>query len=456
MSVPVNGNVTVNFASTSSQGTAPITGYLWKSNGTQICGNSSTCSYNFGTASNQITLTVTDSNGKTSTATGQVNLTFTTTGPTAHFTMLAQGKTATDGQTLTLSVPVNGNVTVAFNSTTVQGSAPITNYIWKSNGTQICGNSSTCSYNFGTASNQITLTVTDSNGKTSTATGQLNLTFTSTGPTAHFMMSAQGKTATDGQTLTLSVPVNGNVTVAFSSTSVQGSAAITGYVWRSNGTQICGNSSTCSYNFGTASNQITLIVTDSNGLSSTATGQLNLTFYSTLSAICTIVPNPITLGTGATVYAQATGGISPYRYIINGFDMGSVSSQLVMPSSLGTFTVPVTIFDSLSQQASSSCSAQVVSGTPYVTGFSYSPNPAKATQVVSLNIYGGNFVSGSTQVWFVGPGCSAPGCQTNAVNVVSAAYISAQAVLNITGTYTVNIRNGSGSWVQAGTVTVVQ
>ncbi len=91
-----------------------------------------------------------------------------------------------------------------------------------------------------------------------------------------------------------------------------------------------------------------------------------------------------------------------------------------------------------------------------MTGFSYSPNPAKATQVVSLNIYGGNFVSGSTQVWFVGPGCSAPGCQTNAVNVVSAAYISAQAVLNITGTYTVNIRNGSGSWVQAGTVTVVQ
>jgi hypothetical protein len=90
-------------------------------------------------------------------------------------------------------------------------------------------------------------------------------------PTAHFTMSAQGKTATDGQTLTLSVPVNGNVTVAFASTSVKGSAAITSYVWRSNGTQICGNSSTCSYNFGTASNKITLTVTDSNGLNSIAT-----------------------------------------------------------------------------------------------------------------------------------------------------------------------------------------
>ena len=89
-------------------------------------------------------------------------------------------------------------------------------------------------------------------------------------PTAHFTMSAQGKTATDGQTLTLSVPVNGNVTVAFAS-SVKANAAITSYVWRSNGTQICGNSSTCSYNFGSASNTITLTVTDSNGLNSIAT-----------------------------------------------------------------------------------------------------------------------------------------------------------------------------------------
>jgi len=108
--------------------------------------------------------------------------------------------------------------------------------------------------------------------------GQVNLTFQSSGPTAHFNMSAQNKTATDGQTLSLTVPVNGNVTVSFGSTSVQGSAAITNYVWKSNGTQICSNSSTCSFNFGRPVNTITLTVTDSNGLSSTATGQVNLTF----------------------------------------------------------------------------------------------------------------------------------------------------------------------------------
>lgn len=176
----------------------------------------------------------------------------------------------------------------------------------------------------------------------------------------------------------------------------------------------------------------------------------------TLSASCRIQPNPITLGQGGTVYVSASGGLAPYRYVINGFDMGTTSSQLVMPTAIGVFTVPITVFDSQNRQASNSCSAQVVAANPYVTGFSYTPNPARAAQVVTLNIYGGNFSAGSTQVWFVGPGCSSPGCQTNAVSVGSAAYINAQAVLNTPGNYVVNIRNGSGSWVQAGTITVVQ
>lgn len=193
-------------------------------------------------------------------------------------------------------------------------------------------------------------------------------------PAAHFSMSAQGKSANDGGTLNLSVPVNGNVTVGFSSTSAQGSWPITKYVWKSNGTQICSNSSTCNYNFGTAGNTITLTVTDSSGRSSTATGQVNLSFFSV---------------------------------------------------------------------------------NPSVSRFSYSPNPAKATRVVSLDIYGSSF-SSNTQVWFVGPGCGSPGCQTFAVNVPNSGYIAAQAVLNLTGTYTVNIRNGSGAWVRAGTITVVR
>jgi hypothetical protein len=94
--------------------------------------------------------------------------------------------------------------------------------------------------------------------------------------------------------------------------------------------------------------------------------------------------------------------------------------------------------------------------TPFFTGLGYTPNPAKAAQVVTLAFYGGNFISGTTQVWFVGPGCPGQGCQTNAVSVVSSAYMSAQAVLNSPGSYTVSVRNGSGSWVNAGTLSVVR
>src|SRR5437016_13278822 len=107
-----------------------------------------------------------------------------------------------------------------------------------------------CSFTFGTASNAISLTVTDSNGLTSTATGQVNLSFQS-GPTAHVSMSAQGQSANDSGTLNLSVAINGSVTVSFASTSSQGSATITNYVWKSNGTQICSNSLTCNFTFGT-------------------------------------------------------------------------------------------------------------------------------------------------------------------------------------------------------------
>jgi hypothetical protein len=361
LSVPVNGNVTVSFSSTSTQGSAPITSYVWKSNGTQICSNSSTCNFNFGTASNTITLTVTDSNGLSSTATGQVSLNFIS-GPTAHFSMSGQGQTANDGGTLSLSVPVNGSVTVNFTSTSSQGSASITNYVWKSNGTQICSNSSTCSFTFGTASNTITLTVTDSNGQSSTATGQVNLSFQS-GPTAHFSMSAQGRTANDGSTLSLSVPVNGNVTVSFNSTSSQGSAPITSYVWRSNGTQICSNSSTCSFNFGTASNTITLTVTDSNGLSSTATGQVNLSFITGPTAHFSMTAQGKTANDGGTLSlsvpvngsvtvnftstsSQGTAPITNYVWKSNGTQICTNSSTCSFTFGTAGNTITLTVTDS--------------------------------------------------------------------------------------------------------------
>jgi len=76
----------------------------------------------------------------------------------------------------------------------------------------------------GTPSNTITLTVTDSNSSTSTATGQVNITTRRT--TAHFSMSGAGRAERRADP-DLQPAVNGSVSMTFTSTSTQGSAAIT-------------------------------------------------------------------------------------------------------------------------------------------------------------------------------------------------------------------------------------
>jgi len=128
------------------------------------------------------TITVTATNGSI-TKSASVKLTVidnaTSAAPTARFSMTAQGQTKADGQTLALTVPVNGSVMVVFdgNSSTASNQTRITNWVWKSNGTQICGNSPSCAYEFGTPSNTITLSVTDNNMQSATATGLVTLSF---------------------------------------------------------------------------------------------------------------------------------------------------------------------------------------------------------------------------------------------------------------------------------------
>lgn len=279
-------------------------------------------------------------------------------GSAAHFAMSAQNKTANDGGTLSLSVPVNGNVTVGFDgsSTIVANGATITSWIWKSNGTQICSNSSSCSFNFGTASNTITLTVVDSNGKSSTATGTVALSFQQVqGLTAHFSMSAQGKSATDGGTLSLSVPVNGNVTVSFDGTPTTNASGVTiaSWAWKSNGAPMCSNASSCSFNFGTASNTITLTVTDNDGQSSTATGTVMVTVDSStpkgFTTSADTSPRTIAQGqsTSLVLTVQSQGGFNQQVDVFGiGLPSGSTASwtqEHVTPPANGTVTTTLTI-----------------------------------------------------------------------------------------------------------------
>lgn len=145
------------------------------SNGSAVCLNLPNCSLLLSAASNKTTSAVTDIVRQSSTATSEVSVTFQR-GPTAHLSMTGQGQFRTDGQTLALTAPKDGGAMVDLISTSTHGGGGITTYVWKSNGTPICSNSPNCSLPFRTASNTITLTVTDSDGQSSTATGQVNVT----------------------------------------------------------------------------------------------------------------------------------------------------------------------------------------------------------------------------------------------------------------------------------------
>jgi hypothetical protein len=181
--------------------------------------------------------------------------------------------------------------------------------------------------------------------------------------------------------------------------------------------------------------------------------------YSTVQKVATPSISPGSMSSQSSVRATistATSGAT-IRYTTNGADPTSNSSVYSSPLSFtSTVTLKARAFKNGMTASNVATASYSILPNPAVTRFRYSPNPARVTRVVTLTIDGRNFRAGSTQVWFVGPGCSGSGCQTNAVNVRNSGAMTAQAVLNRTGSYTVKIRNGGGTWVNAGTVRVVQ
>ena len=87
--VAPNGSITVGLDGSGSKPApgAVITTWVWQSNGVTLSCVSASCSITLQAPSNTITLTVTDSTGQTSSATGQINLTITQT--PGNFTIVA-------------------------------------------------------------------------------------------------------------------------------------------------------------------------------------------------------------------------------------------------------------------------------------------------------------------------------------------------------------------------------
>ena len=277
--VPVNGNVLMNFDSSSSTaGTGSIVSVEWLSNGTVIS-TKQAFSLPFGTPSNTITLKVTNSAGLSATATATIIVqTSSPTSPQAVMSLSGNGQVGSNGSILIYTVPVNGNVLMNFDSSSsTAGTGSIVSVEWLSNGTVI-STKQAFSLPFGTPSNTITLKVTNSAGLSATATATVIVqTSSPTSPQAVMSLSGNGQVGGNGSTLVYKVPVNGNVTVNFdSSSSTAGTGSIVSVEWLSNGTVIS-TKQAFSLPFGTPSNTITLKVTNSAGLTATATATVLIT-----------------------------------------------------------------------------------------------------------------------------------------------------------------------------------
>jgi hypothetical protein len=167
-------------------------------------------------------------------------------------------------------------------------------------------------------------------------------------------MSAQGHVVNDGQTLSLTLPAGQTAQVVLTNTSTQGSAAIASYTWKSNGTQVCGNSLTCNVSLTTPTNTVSLAVTDNNALTSTASGLVSITFQgpniqAPNNGIPTLtVGNPIVSGINNNFQAQ--GGTPPYTWSATGLPpgvgIGTSSGGLTgTPTQAGSFNVILTVKD---------------------------------------------------------------------------------------------------------------
>jgi hypothetical protein len=383
------------------------------------------------------------------------------TGPTSHFTMSAAGQTSTDGRTLNLTVSTNGNVAVSFDSTSIQGSTAIVHWLWKSNGTQICNDSPTCNVNFGTASNTITLIVTDANGLNSTATGQINLSFTSgQGPTT----TGISPPAVAGSTNSFSLTINGN----------NFDPSVSLIVVTGPGCSPC-----------TVPNNVLTTKTSSQIIGPVTI--FNAGSYSI--AIQNGLGGPISNGQTLTVSAPATSSISPtsvtaspnsFSLTINGnnFDpSGAIivvtgpgcspctvpnnvlttrtSTQIVGPVTINNAAnYTIAIQNGVNGPVSNGQTLTVTSGT--VTTSSISPNSVPAsTNSFSLTINGNNFDPTSALIVVTGPGCSPCTVPNNVLTTKTSSQIIGPITIFNAGSYSIAIQNGLGGPISNGqTLTV--
>jgi hypothetical protein len=195
-----------------------------------------------------------------------------------------------------------------------------------------------------------------------------------------------------------------------------------------------------------------VLVVDSQGQQANGSCNYQVSSPPPLVAGCSISPNPVSLGNGATVFGSASGGAGAYTYNINGAGYFSSSSALVMPLNGGTYTASISVKDSLGTVASGNCSATVQGVAPTITGFNFGSPHNRVN--FSGTISGTAFTSSAT-VSFCVAGTNTCFQQPGGVSVFPLTSISVTGINLTTGSWQVEVITQYGTAKSAGSFSVL-
>ncbi len=319
-------NVTATQIGTSTSAYATASGgampyaYVWNTVPAQSTDTASSL-----TVSSTYTVTVTDHNGCTGTASVTI--------------------TAASCPTINVTATQIGTTTSAF--ATVSGGATPYTYAWSTVPAQSTDTASAL-----TVSSTYTVTVTDHNGCTGTASVTI--------------------TAASCPTINVTATQIGNTTSAFAAAS--GGATPYTYVWNTVPAQ-----STDTANALTANSTYTVTVTDHNG----CTGAASVTIA---PASCPAINVTATqIGNTTSAFATVSGGATPYTYVWNTIPIQTTDTAMGLTT--GNYSVSVTDHNGCTGTANLSVTVSTgITTTSDITKFSIYPNPSPGLFTVYLHL----------------------------------------------------------------------
>ena len=276
----------------------------------------------------------------------------------------------------------------------------------------------------------VTVTVTDASGKYASAT--ISLTVNS--PLAPPSLTATPNPVTVGNTTTISVVETGGSTpYTYSYYALPPGCTPSDFPSIS-----CTPTSAGRYN-------VTATVSDVSGKSVTTNMTLvvtsSVTGGPTISQL-SVAPNPVIVGNTTTISVTASGGIGPYTYSYSGLPPGcstqNKSTLACTPAQSGTFSILVTVTDTIHRNASASTLLVVDPAPLSIVSFTANPVTVLVSHVTVLSVLVRGGVTPYTYLYTNLP----PGCSSGNTSALS-------CTPTVTGKYTVTVTVHDSSGMRA-------